>query len=727
MEHPPESLKPFANRVARVVATEGAAQVVRLLRLTGLLGGSPAAPAPEGKPGEVLNPLAQQVNPDEVGIWERKVENGKVCFVRRLDAMPHWQHWANIGRIEAKGPKLRVVLIGESVARGYLYDPKFTPAIALELILEEQLGKGEVEVIDLARTNLSFEVRELALSALQLEPDAVVIFSGNNWWSVSFPGPLEIAEIDEAQPVGGVAEAKRLCEAQIVSNARRVVDDISKVYEEKGVPLVWLVPEFNLGDWRDPITNAPHLPGDRNREWLLLLEAARAAARDGDDARAEESARRMVELDRGTCVTGLYILAECRRRAGDLDAARTYLEMARDATLWDSTRAFAPRPYAVVQETVRRELGKYRGQVIDVPALFKEYLKGELPDRRLFIDYCHLTTEGMQVSMAAAAASVLRALKGVDVPWHALPREHAAPPPEAEAEASFLAAIHNGHWAQSYEIVRHYCARALSYSPHVAGLMLNYMELQAGRVVPMLMSEADEQIYKLGSPLVHHYLFRSNGKQLDTVLLDAMADAMADAMGEAGVEARDRLARLRRELHSVALAETNLLEHYYCTAANQPQEAAWLTERKDRHYAQFYRAYWPESRFVFVGEAGLPVRLCLTCRLPDPAPRETTIAVEFNGRPQAEFDISREWSTWDIDLAGEEVRDGLNELSVRWPLPEFAGTEALERVALNLGERRFPDFYPVFGEIHSFTASRGASVPASAPAGEREPARLEMA
>jgi hypothetical protein len=45
-------------------------------------------------------------------------------------------------------------LIGESVARGYLYDPQFTPAMALEAILQAQLGHNAVEVIDLARTDL---------------------------------------------------------------------------------------------------------------------------------------------------------------------------------------------------------------------------------------------------------------------------------------------------------------------------------------------------------------------------------------------------------------------------------------------------------------------------------------------------------------------------------------------------------------------------------------------
>jgi hypothetical protein len=80
----------------------------------------------------------------------------------------------------------------------------------------------------------------------------------------------------------------------------------------------------------------------------------------------------------------------------------------------------------------------------------------------------------------------------------------------------------------------------------------------------------------------------------------------------------------------------------------------------------------------------------------------------------------REWGTWEIDLAGETVRDGLNELSVWWPTPEFPGGAALEKVKSNLFERELAEFYPIFGEIHSFTASDGRAVSAGEPDERRE-------
>src|SRR5215470_6295499 len=166
MERPPESLKSFANRVAKATASPDGARITSLLRRAGLLGA--AGEDSRTKHMAYVTHVDHVVNSDHIGIWERKVENGKTCFVRRMEMMHDWQQWANVGRIEAKGDKPRVVLIGESVARGYLYDPMFSSSIALQMILDTQFGKGEVEVIDLARSNLSFEVRELALSAVQL-------------------------------------------------------------------------------------------------------------------------------------------------------------------------------------------------------------------------------------------------------------------------------------------------------------------------------------------------------------------------------------------------------------------------------------------------------------------------------------------------------------------------------------------------------------------------------
>jgi hypothetical protein len=104
---------------------------------------------------------------------------------------------------------------------------------------------------------------------------------------------------------------------------------------------------------------------------------------------------------------------------------------------------------------------------------------------------------------------------------------------------------------------------------------------------------------------------------------------------------------------------------------------------------------------VFVGEAGCAVTLLLTCRLPA---EEDAVRVFINEKPQVEMVVNGDWSSWTINVENEVVRDGLNEVAVRWPIVDFDNTGWIESVRQRVFERKFPEFYPIFGEIHSFRA-----------------------
>ena len=727
MERPPEFLKSFADRMAKVAGSAGTAELVRMLQLTGLMGGNnPATKSLEEEDLDYLNNLivSARWNPGDVGIWERRMENGKAAFVRRLDTMDEWHFWANTARLEPKGTRKRVLYIGESVARGYLYDPDFTPAMVLQMILDAQFGEGNVEVIDLARTNLGYEIRALSLAALALEPDIAIFFAGNNW-GVPAPNFSDIVRIDKVLATEGMVGVKRISDEYIVRTSTRMVRDISLAYKEKGIPVIWMIPEFNLGDWRDPIVNAPYLPGDSNREWITLYEQAEKTVRDGDAATAERLGKRLIEIDHGMVAASFYILADSRRLVHDVEGEREYLQKACDSNSWDSSMIYIPRPYTITQEVMRRESAECGYQVVDCPALFKQYLNGEIPDRRLFVDYCHLTTEGIQLTMGAAASCVLRSMKGIDVPWYALVNNQMAPSAKTEAEASFLAAIHSAHRWQPFDVTRYFCQRAVDLSPHMVELMLSYIELQTRSSAPIRMSEAEDKILRTGSPLIHHYLFRNNDKRLDKLLIAAMEEVLEGI----GVPAKERVISVRREEHSVKNETIDLLNYFYLSAANQPQELEAVSFSKVRldSDVRYYRAFWPCSKFIFIGEAGSPVHLALTCRLPKPAPREDKISIEINGTPQAEMTISTDWSVWDILISGEAVQEGLNEVAVRWPMPEFRTEEALSKVTMRLCYQKFPDFYPVFGEIHTFTAGNGQPVATTLPIVQTESSLVEVA
>ncbi len=79
--------------------------------------------------------------------------------------------------------------------------------------------------------------------------------------------------------------------------------------------------------------------------------------------------------------------------------------------------------------------------------------------------------------------------------------------------------------------------------------------------------------------------------------------------------------------------------------------------------------------------------------------------IKVNGQPIGELQSSREWNTWDITIPGSLVKDGVNEIVLRWPIPAFPGLTPLNRVVDDLAERLYPEFYCPFGEIHSFVAT----------------------
>jgi hypothetical protein len=717
-QYPEDGLKSFANRLAEIALSADGARAFALLQVSGLLvatsNDAEEKPRP-GVAGEGQPAIATATNaePDRVGIWER--ESGTNYFVRRLDRAKDWHFWANQGRIGPKRNKMRVVLLGESAARGFLYDPQFTPAKALESVLESELGPGTIQVIDLARTNLGFELRELAIAALKLEPDVAVIFAGNNWRPfgarASFP-EKDVPLLDGILRTEGIAGLNQLALDQLEEKARRLVRDVATAYQAKDVPLLWIVPEFNLGDWRDPVRNAPYLPRNANREWTAFQEQATAALQADDIEAAVASATRMVELDGGVSVAGLYLLAECSRRSGDLDCARRCLECARDALLWDtSIGPVSPRPYSVVQKALREEpLHFPRNQVLDLPEHFRRRLNGDLPDRRLFLDYCHLNVDAIKIAMAAAAACVIDTFTERKVDCQRLAAQCLSLAPKVEAEAAFLAAIHNAHWDQRQELVSYYCRQALKTAPEIAEVMRLISELQSRRH-PVCMYSAAEKIDGMPWPCVQHYLFRMQNQQLDKVLLRAVAEALE----ETGISAHHELERVRREEHAFSVRPANLLDHYYCSAALQPQETVWARPAyslsKESHY---YKAYSRESKFCFVGEAHRGILLSLTCRLPKGT--QGAIQIEVNGASSAEIAITDAWSTWEIEVPPEAARDGVNDLLIRWPWLDVSTQDVLAEAVENIRNKLLPEFYCTFGELHSFTASDAATAAAAFPA-----------
>jgi alpha-ketoglutarate-dependent taurine dioxygenase len=676
MTQPSDALKPIANRLAEVLAGQAGARTLSLMQSLGI--GTPRPPADD-----------QPRNGNgAVGIWHPLGERGRCAYVRREDEP--WWLWADVPRIPPKSGRKRVVLLGESVARGFFYDPLFNPAEALRTQLAAG-GAGEFEVVDLARIDQGREsLLRLAAAAQALEPDALVILAGNNWRGHHELGPAARAELASLlRAGGGPPAAKAFMEQRLAEVATAFVDTLAELCAAAGIPAVLMVPEFNLVDWSGHRREAPCVGARDFERWVRLRDAAEEALAQERLEDAYAHAMELASIDQGTSAIGPAVLGECHLRRREPGRARPFLEAARDAEVWAPVQV-TPRCYTAVQRALRAA-GARRGlAVVDLPWLFEDWQGGRLPGRDLFHDYCHLTVEGMQVAMAGAGEALLQRVWGMERGWRALAAVPLGVPAPLRGRAHLLAAVHNDSWDQPCDIISHHCQEAAHTDPELAAPMALIAEFCVRRTSTPLTS-AFHDLYARGElPLAR---FWTDVRPLTRQKL-VRALVAATRVADSGLEGR--LLALRQAEHGVEAAPLDLLEPWYSRGSlNQLDGMAGG--------AAFHRCFAQASRFLLWTRLAGAITFRLTCRAP--AAGAATARVRLNGAEVAEVPLTSRWRT--AEFEGRTV-PGENEVTIEWPPP--AGTDgtllrAIERIELGLP----PEPYPVHGEIFAFLAEAGRS------------------
>src|SRR5690606_15276345 len=127
--------------------------------------------------------------------------------------------------------------------------------------------------------------------------------------------------------------------------------------------------------------------------------------------------------------------------------------------------------------------------LVDQAALFREGDAGA-PGRRYFLDYCHLTFDGLRATALAVAETLGAALELPDRPGtDGVPVRAAA---DRLALAHFLAAVHNAHYGQPEDVLRHHLTRALDADASVADRIEDYLDYQT-RIAPNWMCSSYER------------------------------------------------------------------------------------------------------------------------------------------------------------------------------------------------------------------------------------------
>jgi hypothetical protein len=625
-----------------------------------------------------------------IGIYKGEWVDGKLFYTRDKERFNEWFEYANRHRIPPKGPKTRIILLGESVARGMLYDPYYVPAEVLEKMLNSGEASGEAEVIDLAVTNMRIEaLTRLCSSCMALEPDALVIFAGNNWREDLF-GRLSKADLEEIEQLltsGGPAKTKAIIEACFSGMVKDFLSHIHALTYDGRIPVVFVIPEFNLADFQSTAAEQPvsALPDGATGRWLKARQCAQSLLAAGSPEEAAEYARQMMEID-ASHPSGYELMALCRIRQNGWEEARSLLEQARDTAMF--TRAASkPRILSAIRDSLLAQADRYHVTVIDLPSIFRTEWPGKIPDRDLFLDYCHLSAKGIRIAMQAVAEKLSCLVPGLpDGGSIRTTTPTVVAGKDVEGMAHLYAAIHNAHWGQPYEVVHYHCVQALRASPKTSRIMVSYIDLASRHAsIPLCRSFETLVNSRVIDQYYHALIHPRDQKILDLILVDAMTDALK----KVGINLETTVDELRKTEHGVENGPVDLLDsRYHLTSYDLSgmNETAYL------------RAMDIETRFFLITSGARAVLFTLTYRTPALSKEGDPVRVFLNGEILTSLPVSRAWDKVSFVAEPSQLRDGVNRITIQWPFSEAMDRSQQRSTA---GAAR-PRIYFVFGEIHQF-------------------------
>lgn len=680
--------------VKRLAGVAGTGDGRRALQLLARL----SAPTPT----HGLRPSPEQTENGNIGIWQRKTEDGRTVYTRAA-SLDSPRFWADVERLTVPPDARPVVLLGESVARGYYYDPHFNPAAALNAMINTDAAAGACQVVDLARVDCSRHMLiKLARASLALQPAAWVVFAGNNW------SPYLDLGLDDYHQIGTrLAEPSRwsrirdymegVCRTQVAEFART----LAGLSETHSIPVVIVVPEFNLTGWRNEYgASIPLLSGPQARRWHSLRAEAEEALTQHHYGRVSELAAGMLALDRGGAPRTYEILADCRIAAGELEEAGVLLEKARDAALSVPVRR-SPRCFSVVQEALRSEAQAHGFTCVDLPRRLRDYLGGGLPGHRLFHDYCHLTVEGIHVSMAHVSQALLPLLDRAPKNWNELYAARPAVKPSVLAEAHLLAALHNGRWGQSYQTIRRECELAIQHNPDIGKTMLMCLDFYIRRT-PSVLCHSFGEITRQNSLAAVNFLAMTSDPAREKMLNPSLVQALTDVSSSFDTSAVQKIGDLLAAEHGLTARPLNLLATAYCCSSCADPEFGWLQR------SGVFKAYSAQSTFKFVVREPVPVSCSVTYRVPGlESGAASPLCVTLNGVPAGALECSGTWRTAKLQLDRSQLRSGWNTIALCWPQPVWDTDWHLRELGESLELGEIPELFPAYGELHAFTAASG--------------------
>ncbi len=335
---------------------------------------------------------------------------------------------------------LRIICLGGSACASWPHPPQETFAKYLEQALSVAYPNREVEVINAAAHGFaSYRVRRVFDQILPLEPDFIIVYSGNNEFLED--RGYELANVPVIDALGRNLRSVRWLRAKLFdarmdlpgedlkdvamffyrkaqreslelrkdpAKFARVKDHYAASMEHmvgeaesRGIPLLLFTVPVNLADWLPTVSNSS-LEGERYREWERLYYLGRRGLLEGNPADGIRFMRQAIAMDPEHAESH-YWLARLLEAAGEAGPALASYKRARDLD-------YNPfRAHGDFNATLRRLADEYHHAVlVDLEEEFERASERHVPGFDLFLDYVHPNKQGNLLIAKAAFDAVVR-------------------------------------------------------------------------------------------------------------------------------------------------------------------------------------------------------------------------------------------------------------------------------------------------------------------------------
>jgi len=369
--------------------------------------------------------------------------------------------------VEPKPPNTyRIFVFGGSAAQGWLGPEASFPRV-LKAMLKTRFPATDFQVYNMACAGMNSHVmRVLAKACAHLEPDAFLVYTGNNemggpfgltaamsnggrvpnlyaaraqiflgnlrlrQWLVEHVSPV-IERLRRLRRLTPASASLRHDDPRVSTVLRHFEDnlkDLSAAGRSGGATVILSTMGANLRDWTPTeLVRLRALNKNERAEWKRLFQEGLAQQESGAYRAALSTFRRAAAIE-DTYAALPFRMGRCHFELAEYDAARACFRKALDH---DSFRW--ARSKSSINEIIRSTASAHGYPLADAEARLAEASPGGIPGSEMFFDACHLTFRG---NYAVAGAFFDRLLPVL--PRRVLGRTEAVPGPPSEDECRRL-------------------------------------------------------------------------------------------------------------------------------------------------------------------------------------------------------------------------------------------------------------------------------------------------